>query len=728
MAANANVPESESRPQPNFDPPHGSLVRRDAEIFIVSALILYLELVLIRWIGTEIRIFAYLGNLVLVVCFFGVGLGCYLASRPVSFARLGGNLLLLVVLVANPLRLDALDLRGTTYALSGFEDSPLWLDGFHQSSLEILCGLIVIALLTYLIAFTFVPAGQLLGHAFQEHPRAVQAYSVNVFGSLMGVWLFNALSLASLAPTVWFAVAAGLIAAVGIVRRQPGTWMALALAVLAPPVAWLGQEPALRTVWSPYHRLTLQPAYADPGTNRVPQGYVVDVNGVFYQHLLDLSDGFVRAHADILDTNLVARGHYNLPFCFKPSVRRMLIVGAGTGNDAAAALRHNVVSVDCVEIDPQIYALGKELHPEHPYDSPRVHVAIDDARAYFKRAPGGYDIIWFGWLDSHTLGSSYNNLRLDHYVYTRESFEEARRLLADDGIIILSFGAERAWIADRLAATLREVFGHAPVAYSATEIPQQCGGGGNLTLVCGNRSLRIDDVADVSLREFIRAHQTLLPDTTRATTDDWPYLYLERAKIPKLHLVISFTILGAVLLAQRRHVGAQHPTDWHFFALGAAFLLLEVQTVSRATLLFGMTWIVNAIVISAVLVMILLSNLVAWRWPRFPQWAIFSGLAITVAALAVVPLDWFNALPYAAKLVAASGFLTAPVFFGGLIFIQSFAACTDKARALGSNLIGALVGGLLESVSFVTGIRALVILVGLFYLFAILRRPDAVRR
>ena len=141
-----------------------------------------------------------------------------------------------------------------------------------------------------------------------------------------------------------------------------------------------------------------------------------------------------------------------------------------------------------------------------------------------------------------------------------------------------------------------------------------------------------------------------------------------------------------------------------------------------------MTWVVNAIVISAVLVIILLANLVAWRWPRLPQWVVITGLAATVMVLALVPLDSFNSLTGATKLIAASGFLTAPAFFAGLIFIRSFAVCADKARALGSNLIGALAGGLLESLSFVTGIRALVILVGAFYLIAILRRPAAVRR
>ncbi len=88
---------------PRMSMPHNrSLLRDDAEIFFVSSLILYLELVLIRWIGTEIRIFAYLGNLILVVCFFGVGLGCYRSTEPVSLGPHGSNLLVLVTLVANP--------------------------------------------------------------------------------------------------------------------------------------------------------------------------------------------------------------------------------------------------------------------------------------------------------------------------------------------------------------------------------------------------------------------------------------------------------------------------------------------------------------------------------------------------------------------------------------------------------------------------------------------------
>jgi hypothetical protein len=270
---------------------------------------------------------------------------------------------------------------------------------------------------------------------------------------------------------------------------------------------------------------------------------------------------------------------------------------------------------------------------------------------------------------------------------------------------------------------LREAFGHDPVAYFEAGIPRKFGGGGGIALICARRPLEVDRVSDPAAREFIRSRLAKLPATTTPTTDDWPYLYLPARKIPKLHLVTTLAILAAVVLARQRLLGLRGGVSLHFFALGAAFLLLEVQTVSRATLLFGMTWVVNAIVISAVLVMILLSNLVAWRWPRLPQRLIVAGLAATLAALAFVPLDWFNGLTGVTKLVTASAFLTAPVFFAGLIFIRSFAACPDKSRALGSNLIGALVGGLLESLSFVTGIRALVLLVALFYVIAIALRP-----
>src|SRR6202022_3238930 len=51
---------------------------------LVSLLSLFLEMLMIRWISSEIRIFAYFKNLVLVACFLGFGLGCYLCRRKIN--------------------------------------------------------------------------------------------------------------------------------------------------------------------------------------------------------------------------------------------------------------------------------------------------------------------------------------------------------------------------------------------------------------------------------------------------------------------------------------------------------------------------------------------------------------------------------------------------------------------------------------------------------------------
>jgi len=50
------------------------------------------------------------------------------------------------------------------------------------------------------------------------------------------------------------------------------------------------------------------------------------------------------------------------------------------------------------------------------------------------------------------------------------------------------------------------------------------------------------------------------------------------------------------------------------------------------------------------------------------------------------------------------------VVFAGIIFIRSFAQAAFTSDALGSNLFGALVGGLLESLSFWFGMKSLIVL------------------
>ena len=56
-------------------------------ILLISTLGLFLETLFIRWIGTEIRIFAHLQNTILVVCFLGPGIGMFTSSRPIELKQ-----------------------------------------------------------------------------------------------------------------------------------------------------------------------------------------------------------------------------------------------------------------------------------------------------------------------------------------------------------------------------------------------------------------------------------------------------------------------------------------------------------------------------------------------------------------------------------------------------------------------------------------------------------------
>src|SRR5262249_36419911 len=197
----------------------------------------------------------------------------------------------------------------------------------------------------------------------------------------------------------------------------------------------------------PYQKLVLERTTFEEEVG----DYRVLVNNVGYQALQNLSDEFIHSRGDVFPTDERERGQYDLPLVFHPRVERMLIVGAGTGNDAAAGVRHRVPQIVAVDIDPAIIEIGKEYHPEKPYaPGTGVQVVNDDARSFFANCPPEqFDLIVFGLLDAHT-STSMTNAGLDHYVYTKESLQRAKELLRPGGILVLSFWAKKPFIADRI--------------------------------------------------------------------------------------------------------------------------------------------------------------------------------------------------------------------------------------------------------------------------------------
>lgn len=726
-------------------------------LFLISAFGLYLELVLIRWIGTEVRIFAYLQNTVLVICFLGLGMGCWTSNRRFRLRAMLVPLFLLVALLAFPITRHLLGrISGMLGSVGGI---TIWYGGddlrFGQELWLALLALGLMFAMMVLIWSVFVPVGRLMGRLLDEHPNTIAAYSVNVAGSLAGIWLFVALSALWQPPITWFAVMSGL-AVVLVVLFSRGKLVDSALLVGVVALALLAgkEQGAEEVIWSPYQKLALWSHVeghdphvehdALPIAEQILFGrrdfgvsigdYVVTVNNVGYQAMINLDDAFVRARRDRFPQELRGLSQYDLPTRFYPSPRKLLIVGAGAGNDTAGALRGGAEEVVAVEIDPAIIDLGRRYHPERPYDSRRVRVVLDDARSYFATTDEKFDVIVFGLLDSHTT-TAMTNARLDHYVYTRQSIERAKDLLAPGGIMVLSFEAQKPYIADRLNRVLTEVFGQSPLAF---KVPYTAFGWGGVMFVTGDLEAAGAQIAkDAELGTMLARWQAQnplqLPGTTRIATDDWPYLYLEGRQIPVLYyalagLLLVLFLIGLAALRAPSIILGWRGAQWHFFWLGAAFMLLEVQNISKAAVVLGSTWEVNAVIISAILMMILLANLLVQRFPNIPTGLAYAMLCATGAGLYFLDLSSFAFLPYAIKAVVLGALTCLPMLFSGIVFIRSFTMVQRKDIALGANLLGALAGGLLQTITFVTGIKALLLVVIGLYLLALLTQPRAVRR
>lgn len=709
------------------------------QLFVISAGGLYLELVLIRLLASEIRVFAYFKNFPLLAAFIGLGLGCYVADRrPIRLWQSAALLLVLSLcaLFSGPLHLANLFFPDPAlYVFRGSILSPNIIDqaraypligGLYghvgNTTLLLAIGVTSFAIMAALFAATamvFFPIGQLTGKYFGgQNPLA--AYSINVSGALVGSLLFTAASYLELGPGYWLVPSLALLAYFAwVAGNRASAALAMGAAVVILAALPFTRTSGERVVWSPYYRINLVPGV--PETDSMPNGkafgWTLLVNHDYFQRAVDLRPAAIAAAPALVP---VAR-NYELPYRLVSNAERVLVVGSGMGNDVAAALRAGATHVTAVDIDPAIIRLGQELHPERALADPRVTPVVNDARAFFheragkSRAPGeAYDLAVFGLLDSHTALSSMSSVRLEFYVYTVESIREALKLLhPEHGVAAITFSVGwRDWIGARLYRSIAEAAGRAPLAIALPSVDYD----GGVTYLAGPGVDRIDrsklavlGAQDVSAKYAIPA---------RANTDDWPFLYINPEHWPWVYIVAIALMLGVGIVMVRRSMtgavaaeaAAVHAPrfDWHMFLMGAAFMLVETGAIARLSLLFGSTWIVNAAVISAVLLMILGANVLV-ELGRTPSLTVcYLLLCASLALIYFVPFDAFASM--AGGKVLASALVALPVLFAGLVFSKTFAAVPSAHIALGCNMLGALLGGAMEAVSLATGIRALALL------------------
>jgi SAM-dependent methyltransferase len=677
------------------------------QLVLVSFLGMFTEMLMIRWVSSEIRIFAYFKNFVLVACFLGFGRGCYLCRHPIQLRAIIAPLLLLTALLS-PLPLLRRAIAGLPQLLGGGVEVHVWgVPAAPASWGGMFLAIAVVVPLFAVIATTFIPFGQLVGWYLENAPNGVAAYSVNVLAGLAGIAAFTLLCFLYQPPWVWFLVAG--IFSLLVFWRNPAGRMALGATFLACVALLAIPDRGATTYWSPYQKLVVQPLYR----NGELEAYSLATNDSFYQMVINLSPAFVQSHPEQFRRFPLEWNSYNMPYRFYPAPPSVLVLGSGMGNDVAAALRNGANRVVAVEIDPLILRLGRELHFEHPYDSPRTHVVLNDARSYIENSHEQFDLIVFSLLDSHTTTSHFTNIRIDNYVYTREALQRARRLLKPDGLFIVKFQVDTPWIAGRLFGLMKDAFGQDPIQFQSDVGGYDTAG---RFFVDGSRERLAQAAADPALAAYLASSHSRMPmQNASLTTDDWPYFYQHEPGLPISVILISLAVLiicGRFLLQTGAERGGG---ELHFLFLGAGFMLLEAQIVSKMALLFGTTWVVNAIVVSGLLCLIVAANLVYSSWPRLPVSLAYACLFLSLAAMFAVPLEKLFVQSWLMRAMVATLALCLPVFFAGIIFVSSFARVGFRGSALGSNLFGALLGGLLESFSLWFGLRSLTILAAVLY-------------
>jgi hypothetical protein len=205
----------------------------------------------------------------------------------------------------------------------------------------------------------------------------------------------------------------------------------------------------------------------------------------------------------------------------------------------------------------------------------------------------------------------------------------------------------------------------------------------------------------------------------RPATDDWPFLYLRTPQVALYYLAaLAFLLLFAIVAvgaAVRIGGAGGRRLSPHFFVLGVAFLLLETKSLVSFSLLFGTTWLVNAMAFFAILASVLLAIFVNQRYrPSRPR-LLYGALLAATAVAWLLPADSLLIDPPQLRYVLAAAIAFAPVFFANLVFAYSFRDTTNADLAFASNLIGAMVGGALEYVALLTGFQALLVIVAVLY-------------
>jgi hypothetical protein len=358
-----------------------------------------------------------------------------------------------------------------------------------------------------------------------------------------------------------------------------------------------------------------------------------------------------------------------------------LSLGAGGGGDVLQALQAGCTDVHAVEVVPHINWLMTEGHlagfTGNIYNDPRVTVVTEDARAYVRRFENRFDVIYS--LSSNTFAALTSGAfaLAENYLFTTGAFRDYWRALTDDGFLMMEHqfymprlvseviaALEAEGIADPTAhfavwhapsmrrhvlllskqpldaATRATAFGELPPEYAEeffTLWPAAPGHEGNLierVVLNGWRAEQDSSAIDLSPcgddRPFV-AQLGLWKNFTLAGLEKVrPYEFvgfpLAKLLVVMIALAVCVIVLPLTLLPLLRRGPRLRPAAWfYFFAIGVAFMAVEVLLIQQWSRLVGP----SLHVLVAVLLALLLGSGVGARLAeRIPPRLAFGGIVL----------------------------------------------------------------------------------------------------
>jgi SAM-dependent methyltransferase len=417
-----------------------------------------------RWTAAHGLVLERLPNAVLLAALLGLTVGLLHAGEPDPRSGSPGRLGTLELRGIRRRAVDAVTRRSflagavTCAALTGFAALP-WP--------PVRAAVPVAVVLTAVLAATYgAHTGAALRRAHRAGWTTPGTLALGVVGGLLGVSVDAGLSAAAVPPLGW-----ALLLAVGMVLAHPSpdvptglvVWWSVTLTVVG--VANMADD----TTWTPYGATRSRDDAA--GTSWT-------VNGV--------------AGPPIRDARELARTDPATPATLRATDGgRVLVLGAGPGNEVALALARGAHHVDAVEADESLVILGRRRHPNQPYADLRVTTHVGDPRTYLDQTTARYDLVVVttriaraSLPPTGTPGSSY--------ALTVQALAKARDRLSPSGVLTLRYDSREEGLVRRLTATAAHVFDRRPCLHrldaglaltvAMTPEPDACPGGTLVTI------------------------------------------------------------------------------------------------------------------------------------------------------------------------------------------------------------------------------------------------------